>query len=183
MEDIIPPFSSQVDDSIIYCLPGPLLQPDRESEGLLLYAHNRLLTHDEAEEIVRAILRAYSFYSREEIEQAVQESIAAQRREQEELYRPRQHSEKKRKTKKGWIYLLKAGEYYKIGCTTDMKGRTKQFGLSLPYAFDLLHTIPSQDIKADEKALHSLFAERRGNGEWFTLSDEDVAYICSLEEL
>ncbi len=75
----------------------------------------------------------------------------------------------------GVVYLLKAGPFYKIGKATDFSRRLNQIKLQLPYEVVVSHTIVCDDISHVETYWHRRFASRRQNGEWFVLSDEDVA--------
>lgn len=81
----------------------------------------------------------------------------------------------------GYIYLIKAGEHYKIGKSTNVARRMQQFNLPIP--IELLHTIAAQDMGRVESYLHKRFADQRVRGEWFTLSPDDIAWVCSLETL
>ncbi len=84
----------------------------------------------------------------------------------------------------GYIYLLKSETgYYKIGYTKDMHTRMKAFGVHLPFKVELLHTITTDDMYTTEQALHQHFAHCRANGEWFALTDDEVAWITSHSSL
>jgi hypothetical protein len=80
----------------------------------------------------------------------------------------------------GYAYLLKCGAYYKIGIATDVQKRIKQLGTLPPFDLDLLHTISTGDMHALEKDLHERYADKRKNGEWFELDQDDVEYIKGL---
>ena len=77
-----------------------------------------------------------------------------------------------------YVYLFKAGEYYKIGRTKDVKQRLSS--LSLPFRIEVIHTIQTTQSLAHEKVLHNRFAQKRINREWFILSQEDVDWICAI---
>ncbi len=81
----------------------------------------------------------------------------------------------------GYVYLLKSmSGYYKIGRTKNPKNRLATFSVKLPFEVEFEHVIECRDMYRLEKSLHSHFAERRVNGEWFDLSADDVAYIKSI---
>ena len=40
----------------------------------------------------------------------------------------------------GYVYVLKAGKHYKIGCTTELDNRIKSLTIQLPYAVKVVHT-------------------------------------------
>jgi hypothetical protein len=72
----------------------------------------------------------------------------------------------------GYIYILESSiGYYKIGYTKNLKTRTSDFGVTLPFDVWLLHAIDVSIKKMPyyEKFLHKLFADRRVSGEWFVL--------------
>lgn len=83
----------------------------------------------------------------------------------------------------GYVYILRAGPYYKIGRARSIDTRVKQIALQLPFPIELLHTIESPDYIAAEHALHNLFAADRTNGEWFRLHDDDVAWLLTLKHI
>lgn len=94
---------------------------------------------------------------------------------------PKPVEEKKKRTKPGFVYLLKADNgYHKIGYTKDPKSRAKTFGIQLPFevAFECL--IKSDDMVKLETELHQRFADKRTEGEWFKLDKSDVEYIKGL---
>jgi len=78
------------------------------------------------------------------------------------------------------IYLIKGGEFYKIGYTSgrEVGPRLSAMQTSNPYkleAVGLWH-----GTENDEAALHAMFSERRVRGEWFTLTAEDVERLRAL---
>lgn len=83
--------------------------------------------------------------------------------------------------KRGRIYLLHSNGMYKIGYTTRKVGqRVDELQAAWPYPITLVHFYFSPDVLNDERVLHEKYADKRGNGEWFNLSSEDVEYITSL---
>lgn len=83
----------------------------------------------------------------------------------------------------GYIYLLHCGPYYKIGRTVDLEKRLPQLAIQLPYKPELIHTIASKTPDLTEDFFHRIFAEKRMNGEWFRLNEEDIRYFCTMERL
>lgn len=84
--------------------------------------------------------------------------------------------------KVGIIYLLSGHGHYKIGLSTDPARRLKSY-LKLPFEVTLIHIIQTSDVKASEAYWHDRFADKRGNGEWFNLSTDDVAEFCGVSEM
>jgi hypothetical protein len=78
----------------------------------------------------------------------------------------------------GYVYLLSGGGYFKIGQTQYLEKRIKQIGTKLPFKIQYVHWIQTNDMDGLETYWHQYFADRREEGEWFTLSDEEVEKFC-----
>ena len=72
----------------------------------------------------------------------------------------------------GYVYLVKCGTRYKIGRAKKLEKRLA--GIQFPEKPRLIKAVRCLDYGFLEKALHALFAHKRGHGEWFCLSDEDL---------
>jgi hypothetical protein len=83
----------------------------------------------------------------------------------------------------GYIYILESRYGYKIGKTKDLPTRMHFFGVKLPFETGLVHAILSSNITRAESALHSAYADRRIDGEWFALSDNDLSELCDMSSL
>ncbi|MBI3933230.1 MAG: GIY-YIG nuclease family protein [Acidobacteria bacterium] len=79
----------------------------------------------------------------------------------------------------GIVYLLKMGLHYKIGKTKDFEKRLDQIRLLLPEPVEVIHKIETDDPDGIEVYWHNRFSGKRKKGEWFSLSDEDVAVFKS----
>lgn len=86
-------------------------------------------------------------------------------------------SEAARTEGKGWVYLMhrKNGDY-KIGLSGNVDRRLGQIKKDYPQV-QLVHKIAVDDMRQAEAMLHEEFANKRQDGEWFSLSPEDVELI------
>lgn len=75
----------------------------------------------------------------------------------------------------GYVYLLKFGRHHKIGRSNSAGRRERELSIQLPEKARLVHAIKTDDPVGIELYWHRRFESRRGNGEWFDLTAEDIA--------
>lgn len=84
---------------------------------------------------------------------------------------------------RGYIYIARAGKYYKIGLSIKPWDRIRSGGYNINSPDDLrgpLRMVVLFEVsrmRDVERGLHDLFAHKRAVGEWFTLNDRDVATL------
>ncbi|MCP3659156.1 MAG: GIY-YIG nuclease family protein [Bacteroidetes bacterium] len=74
----------------------------------------------------------------------------------------------------GFVYLIKHDKDYKIGRTKDVGKRKYDLGLILPKDIEEIHEIRTDDPAGIEKYWHNKFKDKRGKGEWFNLTSQDI---------
>lgn len=74
----------------------------------------------------------------------------------------------------GFVYLMKSGRHYKIGRTGSLGSRERQLAIKIPLRPTTIHSIETDDPVGVEAYWHKRFEEKRGEGEWFDLSPEDI---------
>jgi hypothetical protein len=77
----------------------------------------------------------------------------------------------------GFVYIIKSELGYKIGMTKSIHDRTRIFNVKLPIEWEFEKIYCLKDYKLLEKFLHSKFNNKKINGEWFNLSEEDLILI------
>jgi len=90
--------------------------------------------------------------------------------------------DKKVARKSGFVYIIEGQSLYKIGRAKNVRGRMNTFTLKLPFPTRLVGTIKSDDYVTLERQLHTQFAARRMNGEWFVLTDSDLKEIENMPD-
>lgn len=86
------------------------------------------------------------------------------------FYRPRMHSQ-------GWIYVLKVGEFTKIGTSESPVLRIKTWKSSIPFPIDVVGIYCAYESYQIENKLHKHFKSKRVTVEWFSLNKPDEDFI------
>lgn len=87
---------------------------------------------------------------------------------------------KQKRVVSGWVYILQAGPFYKIGKTKNVDRRIEQLATLPPFDIEIVHTIKTKDMGRLELELHERFADKRKHGEWFELDEEGVTWLKTL---
>jgi len=83
----------------------------------------------------------------------------------------------------GLIYLLRGSKLHKIGKSIHIDERKKTIEKDVGETLELLHTIRSNDYTRAEVTLHQKYRHLRRRGEWFELSQVEVAEIMQITEM
>lgn len=138
-------------------------------------------THDEVHDLITSIMRWYAVTSPDDIDahndELRQQYFPTGRKVQRDPQPPKPIN-----AVPGHIYLIKSGPHHKIGRTKDMKTRIPSIGAKLPIEPEVILTVAVPDMAATERDLHALFADKRLNGEWFDLDEQDIRMIHTFLE-
>jgi hypothetical protein len=85
---------------------------------------------------------------------------------------------------RGYVYLFKFNDCFKIGMSTATSRRQKEIERKKKVELELLHEISSNDYQRAEATLHAEFAHcRRGKAELFDLTPEEVLQILAIKQM
>ena len=83
-----------------------------------------------------------------------------------------------------FVYLISDSNNYKIGSTHNLEQRLTQLQTANPNKLIIIESIRSFNYKKLEKLLHYRFKSKRVNGEWFNLTENEVAnFITTSNQL
>ena len=74
----------------------------------------------------------------------------------------------------GFVYLLKATRFFKVGRSNSFERRSRELAIQLPERAETIHVIRTDDPIGIELYWHRRFESKRKNGEWFELNVQDV---------
>jgi hypothetical protein len=96
------------------------------------------------------------------------------------------HGEAKRirELRQGLVYIvwMETTPYYKIGFSKDPEMRMSSIFI-LPVDLIVIHTIVSNFAARLEAELHGHFEEKRVRGEWFKLTEDDLIFLKTIEQV
>lgn len=75
------------------------------------------------------------------------------------------------------VYLIKSGEYHKIGIAKNVKSRMLSLDTSNPMPIELIDSQKCKQARKVERYLHDKYSEQRVKREWFKLTDEQITEV------
>jgi len=88
---------------------------------------------------------------------------------------------KNAKGRSRWVYVIKCGEFYKVGIADNVKHRLGDLQNASPYHFELVKAWQCLDARKQEREIHRLCWRFHERGEWFKLPIECVLAFGSTE--
>lgn len=79
------------------------------------------------------------------------------------------------------LYLFRCGDLFKIGVSADIGARLRSLSAHTPDVLHRIHDRAFRKARSLERALHCMFKHKHRYGEWFTLDDDDVAFIKGID--
>jgi hypothetical protein len=74
----------------------------------------------------------------------------------------------------GYVYLMKSGQFYKIGKSKSPDRRRNEIALLLPHDTNTIHIIATDDPAGIEHYWHERFKDKKVRAEFFRLNNADV---------
>jgi len=74
----------------------------------------------------------------------------------------------------GFVYLIRGGDFYKIGRCKDVSARARAIQTGCPYKVEVVASREVPDAATYEAHLHETYKDMRTSGEWFGLDYPQV---------
>jgi len=84
---------------------------------------------------------------------------------------------------KGFIYIIQADEYVKIGIADDVKNRVKQIQSTCPIKLKVINFWKISKASYYENLLHKRYRNYRVHGEWFALPADELAFLSKATDI
>lgn len=95
---------------------------------------------------------------------------------------PTHRASKEGQATPGYVYVLRSPTgAFKIGLTKNPTDRLHTFSVKLPFEVEFELLIKTDDMRSLETELHARYADKHINGEWFTLTESDIADLRQLD--
>lgn len=88
----------------------------------------------------------------------------------------------KRKAIHGFVYVMRCGPHYKIGASKNPGLRLTQLQTQPPFDIEGVMGFETDDMLGLERLIHEYFADKRVNGEWFLLDDDDIVLLPAVAD-
>lgn len=84
-----------------------------------------------------------------------------------------------------YLYLIQcnSSDFYKIGFSENPENRLRNLQVGCPYSLTLVYKKCFKKSAKAERFLHKKYRYKRGIGEWFELSRDDIVQIKNEIEL
>ncbi|HML22117.1 MAG TPA: GIY-YIG nuclease family protein [Aggregatilinea sp.] len=149
---------------------APINVFSHDGEIVLRFGHE-ILVHDEALYLIAQIAEFYSTISPEKVRQ-INEETAFNVAQLSALCL--------HKPTPGTLYLLQAGELFKIGITTrTVEERAKEIASPNGHSITIVYSAWFSDARRMEMVFHQFFSKKLVVGEWFRLEEEDIEFFIA----
>lgn len=140
-----------------------------------LRSMEKMLTVDEFSLVVEAI----------ECDIAVKTSEGTCTKSLETLYKAVKRGEEIRGTEKNsrYVYVVKSGDYYKIGVASSVPSRVAVLQVGNPIKIEVVaYKDYKENAVAMEKQLHKKYEKNLVHGEWFCLGSKEIEDVVQIIE-
>ena len=134
--------------------------------------------HKEIDSIIDRLQRLKNEMTDKEINEQNKKEWEEQMHNMEEANKL-SHNDLKTKIK-GYIYLLKSRNLYKIGRAKDIRNRIKTYKTENPFGIEVIFQKKVNDYVGVETKLLKKFKDKQIRGEWFELDKKDIQKIESF---
>lgn len=87
------------------------------------------------------------------------------------------------KGRNGFIYIIKADKYVKIGVADDINYRLRQIQSTCPIRLEIINFWKINNTYHYEKFLHKRYKQYRVHGEWFALPADELIFLSKANDI